>query len=127
LFPQLDHSHIPLIPRRAASLSSRFDKCQPLGRGFRVGHCLLPQCCPRVDLHLLDIVFHGHGKIAHQMISIQNLHRRRRTLSTAVGIQCGPISCDDPDFRMTTQPLTETVGGAHREQINDAPLLQIHQ
>src|SRR3954470_17618560 len=124
--PQIDHRLKSLKPDLAAALAARFNQGRPKGARL-VG---APDDAPRgssLDLQSLDVAFERLGEIAHQVVPVRDLLRGGGALPRAVRIETAAIPADDRDVVLTLEPRGETAGGAVREQIDHAPVFQIHQ
>jgi hypothetical protein len=80
-----------------------------------------------LHLQLLDLTLDRLGQIAHQVIPIVDLHRRRRAFSPALGIQTTAVPCDHLHSRMQAKPLGKARGGSHRKQVDHSSSLEIHE
>jgi len=121
LTPQLHHGQVFLVPCLAASLPARFDQrrscgllCLYIPRQFR----------PSLHLQLVDLTL---GQIAHQVIAIVDLHRRRRAFSPALSIQTTAVTGDHFHSRMQAKPLGKARDRSHRKQIDHSSPLEIHE
>ena len=74
-----------------------------------------------------QLLLHRVAQIAHEMKAIRDLARLRRAAADAVGVRPVPITADDPNAGMDREPVGHRIGGAHREHIDDAAPLQVHE
>jgi hypothetical protein len=89
---QCMHFHVSLVASLPASLPPRFNQRRsPIGvfRGFA-----FDQLLSSIYLQVLNIAFHSLAQIGYQMITIRDLNRRGRTLSSTIRVQGGPIARD---------------------------------
>jgi hypothetical protein len=124
LTPQLHHGQVLLVPCLAASLPARFDQRRSSG-----SLCLYIPRQFRSSLHLqlLDLTLDRLGQIAHQVIAIVDLHRRRRAFSPALSIQTTAVTCDHFHSRMLAMPLGKARRRSHGKQIDHSSPLEIHE
>jgi hypothetical protein len=115
LTPQLHHGQVLLVSRLAASLPARFDQRHSSGS---LCLCIPRQFRPSLHLQLLDLTLDRLGQIAHQVIPIVDLHRRRRAFSPALSIQTTAVTSDHLHSRMQAKPLGKARGRSHRKQID---------
>ena len=71
--------------------------------------------------------FDGFAEILHEMKAINHLHRLRCPPTNAVRIAVTPITADDGDRRMLSQPGRHRRGRALRQQVHDAMCREIDQ
>src|ERR1700685_1103995 len=118
LTPQLHHGQVLLVSCLAASLPARFDQ--------RRSSASLRHFRPSLHLQLLDLALDRLRQIAHQVISIVDLQRRRRAFSPALSIQTTAVLCDHLHSRMQPKQLGTARGRAHGKQIDHSSPLEIH-
>src|SRR5512135_583441 len=63
--------------------------------------------------------------VLHQVPAVGDLHGVRRGLAGSLGVDTGPITGDDLDARVLTEPCGDSRRLAVREEVDDVPPLEV--